>query len=33
VNSTRYGLAASLIGGGPELYDRFWANIRAGVIN
>jgi succinylglutamic semialdehyde dehydrogenase len=32
-NSTRYGLAASLIGGGPELYDRFWANIRAGVIN
>jgi succinylglutamic semialdehyde dehydrogenase len=32
-NATRYGLAASLIGGGPELYDRFWANIRAGVIN
>jgi succinylglutamic semialdehyde dehydrogenase len=32
-NSTRYGLAASLVGGGPELYDRFWANIRAGVIN
>jgi succinylglutamic semialdehyde dehydrogenase len=32
-NSTRYGLAASLIGGSPELYDRFWANIRAGVIN
>lgn len=32
-NSTRYGLAASLIGGSPELYDRFWANIHAGVIN
>ena len=32
-NSTRYGLAASLIGGSPELYDRFWANIRAGVVN
>ena len=32
-NSTRYGLAASLVGGSPELYDRFWANVRAGVIN
>jgi succinylglutamic semialdehyde dehydrogenase len=32
-NATRYGLAASLIGGSPELYDRFWANSRAGVIN
>jgi succinylglutamic semialdehyde dehydrogenase len=32
-NATRFGLAASLIGGGPELYDRFWANVRAGVIN
>jgi succinylglutamic semialdehyde dehydrogenase len=32
-NSTRYGLAASLVGGGPQLYDRFWANVRAGVIN
>jgi succinylglutamic semialdehyde dehydrogenase len=32
-NNTRFGLAASLIGGSPELYDRFWANIRAGVIN
>jgi succinylglutamic semialdehyde dehydrogenase len=32
-NATRYGLAASLIGGTPQLYDRFWANIRAGVIN
>jgi succinylglutamic semialdehyde dehydrogenase len=32
-NATGYGLAASLIGGNPELYDRFWANVRAGVIN
>ena len=32
-NATRFGLAASLIGGSPELYDRFWANVRAGVIN
>ena len=32
-NATRYGLAASLLGASPELYDRFWANVRAGVIN
>jgi len=32
-NKTRFGLAASLIGGSPELYDKFWANVRAGVIN
>jgi succinylglutamic semialdehyde dehydrogenase len=32
-NNTRYGLAASLVGGSPQLYDRFWANVRAGVIN
>jgi len=32
-NATRYGLSAALIGGSPELYDRFWANVRAGVIN
>jgi len=32
-NNTRFGLAASLVGGAPELYDRFWANVRAGVIN
>lgn len=32
-NATRYGLSASLVGGGPELYDRFWAAVRAGVIN
>jgi succinylglutamic semialdehyde dehydrogenase len=32
-NNTRYGLAASLVGGTPAMYDRFWANVRAGVIN
>jgi succinylglutamic semialdehyde dehydrogenase len=32
-NNTRYGLAASLVGGTPELYNNFWANVRAGVIN
>lgn len=32
-NATRYGLSASLIGGSPQLYDQFWANIRAGVVN
>ena len=32
-NNSRFGLAASLVGGTPELYDKFWANVRAGVIN
>ncbi|MBB4613244.1 succinylglutamate-semialdehyde dehydrogenase [Novosphingobium taihuense] len=32
-NNTRFGLSASLIGGRPEDYNRFWANIRAGVVN
>jgi succinylglutamic semialdehyde dehydrogenase len=32
-NATRFGLSASLVGGSPELYDRFWANVRSGVIN
>jgi succinylglutamic semialdehyde dehydrogenase len=32
-NATRYGLSASLIGGSPQLYDRFWAKVKAGVIN
>jgi len=32
-NNTRYGLSASLIGGTPDDYGRFWANIRAGIIN
>lgn len=32
-NSTRFGLSASLVGGSPQDYNRFWANVRAGVIN
>jgi succinylglutamic semialdehyde dehydrogenase len=32
-NNTRYGLSSSLIGGTPQLYDKFWANIRSGIIN
>ncbi|WP_033074901.1 succinylglutamate-semialdehyde dehydrogenase [Sphingopyxis sp. MWB1] len=32
-NNTAFGLSASLIGGSPQLYDQFWANVRAGVIN
>lgn len=32
-NNSRFGLAASLVGGTPEQYDRFWAEVRAGVIN
>ncbi|HXH00302.1 MAG TPA: succinylglutamate-semialdehyde dehydrogenase [Sphingomicrobium sp.] len=32
-NNTRFGLAASLLSNDPALYDRFWANVRAGVIN
>ena len=32
-NNTRFGLCASLIGGDPQEYNRFWANIRAGIIN
>jgi succinylglutamic semialdehyde dehydrogenase len=32
-NNTRFGLVASLVGGGPELYHKFWAKVRAGVIN
>jgi len=32
-NKTRFGLSASLIGGTPQDYNRFWANVRAGVIN
>ena len=32
-NATRFGLAASLIGGTPQMYDKFWANVRSGVIN
>lgn len=32
-NATRYGLSATLISQNPALYDQFWANIRAGIIN
>lgn len=32
-NNTRFGLAASLIGGSPEMFEKFWSNVRAGVIN
>jgi succinylglutamic semialdehyde dehydrogenase len=32
-NRTRFGLSASLIGGSPQDYNRFWANVRSGVIN
>ncbi len=32
-NNTRFGLVASLIGGSPQDYNRFWANVRAGIVN
>ncbi|MXO71306.1 succinylglutamate-semialdehyde dehydrogenase [Altererythrobacter buctensis] len=32
-NRTRFGLSASLVGGTPDQYNRFWANIRAGIVN
>ena len=32
-NNTRFGLSASLVGGSPQDYNRFWANIRAGIVN
>ncbi len=32
-NNTRFGLSASLIGGKAAMYDEFWANIRAGIVN
>ena len=32
-NDTRFGLSASLVGGTPQQYNRFWANIRAGIVN
>lgn len=32
-NNTRFGLSASMIGGTPQEYNRFWANIRAGIVN
>ena len=32
-NATRFGLAASVLTKDPALYNRFWANVRSGVIN
>ena len=32
-NATRYGLSSSLVSQTPALYDRFWAGVRAGVVN
>ena len=32
-NDTRFGLSASLVGGSPQDYNRFWANVRAGIVN
>ncbi len=32
-NATRFGLAAALVGGDRALFDRFWAESRAGVVN
>jgi len=32
-NATRYGLSAALVSDQPALYDRFWANARAGIVN
>jgi succinylglutamic semialdehyde dehydrogenase len=32
-NATRFGLAASILTRDPKLYERFWNEIRAGVIN
>jgi len=32
-NNTRFGLAASVLTKDPAIYDRFWANVRSGVIN
>lgn len=32
-NNTRYGLSASLLGGAPSDYNRFWSSVRAGIVN
>jgi succinylglutamic semialdehyde dehydrogenase len=32
-NNTRFGLSASLVGGSPSQYDKFWKQVRSGVIN
>ncbi len=32
-NNTRFGLSAALIGGTPQEYNKFWASVRAGIVN
>ena len=32
-NETRFGLSASLVGGTRALYEQFWSEIRAGIVN
>ncbi|EDL49026.1 aldehyde dehydrogenase [Erythrobacter sp. SD-21] len=32
-NNTRYGLSASLIGGDPDDFEKFWTETRAGIVN
>lgn len=32
-NNTRFGLSAAMIGGSPQEYNRFWANVHAGIVN
>jgi succinylglutamic semialdehyde dehydrogenase len=32
-NNTRFGLSASLVGGTPQDYNKFWASVRAGIVN
>ncbi len=32
-NNTRFGLSAAMIGGSPQEYNRFWANVQAGIVN
>lgn len=32
-NNSRFGLSAALLSQSPERFDRFWAEVRAGVIN
>lgn len=32
-NNTRFGLSASLVGGSPQDYNKFWASVRAGIVN
>ena len=32
-NATRFGMCAALVGGSPQDYNTFWANVRAGIVN